>query len=250
MQPVFRKYPGRIKPAFITRASGQILSIQLSTAFFGTTTRLMNAAGRGGGEVAATIAIAHNLAATVAGAGAITTQLSTGFSATVAGAGGVVGDLGWGIALLANVGGSSSVQGLLNINHALTAAVGGNGAVFADLSVAAYTILLHMRNRFAQQQSELLESPIRQQANDYVSYLIETLADMGSSKSAMATTVTRESSGADATSATLVGAMGVANGKLVLPRIGPLIAGEIYRVNSRFAIGDNLFNVFFRVIAE
>ena len=250
MQPVFRAYPGRIRPAAITRTAGQILSIQLSTAFWGSSVRLLNAAGRGGAEVAATIAIRHDLAATISGAGAINTQLSTGFAATVAATGGIAADVSWGIGLGAIVGGASSAGGTLGINHALASVIVANGAIFADLSVAAYAITLHMRDRLINQSGELLESPIRQQAGDQISYLIAALSDMGGSKNPIGTIVTRESTGTDVTTTALVGVLGVTGGKLSLPRLGPLTAGEIYRVNSQFSMGGNVVNVFFRVVAE
>jgi len=63
-------------------------------------------------------------------------------------------------------------------------------------------------------------------------------------------TATRESTNTDATSAVLLGTLTTSGNKLLLPRLGPLVAGEIYRINSRFMVGGNVVNVFFRVIAE
>lgn len=249
MQPIFRTYTGRISAIKIIQTENKSFAVWMGTAFWGTNVKLLNAAGRGGGAVTALIGIRHDLGASVSGAGGVVGQLSTGFLAVVTGAGGVNANLGWGIGLIGSAQGSGGVTATISITQALSAIIGGNGAVTADLSVAAYAITLGMRGRLTAQPAEIIESPIRQQAADEIIYMIETISDM-TTKTPVATTATRESTNADATSSVLLGTLTTNGTKLLLPRLGPLVAGEIYRINSRFMVGGNVVNVFFRVIAE
>jgi hypothetical protein len=249
MKAVFRAYPGRIKPSAITRISGQILSIQIGTGFWGTDVRLMYSGQRAQATIVAPLAFFARLSSTVSGAGQIQATISSEFSAVLLSAGEIAADFNY--LFVSRVDAIGQVSASLRIIQALSSSQAiGTGSIQADISVAAYFVTLRMRGRLESQSGELIDSPVRQQANDQIFYVVETLSDMGTSKTAVSTTIVKESDNSNVTSATSFGSLSISSGKLILPKIGTLTAGEIYRVNSQFIVGGNTINVFFRIIAE